>query len=72
MLGQTKPKDIDGWGKIKWGMTFAEASAAYNVSAPVKESDTSKWTSLPLGPVQIGDIEMKASAFTPDFRFRQL
>jgi hypothetical protein len=26
-----QPKDVDGWGKIKWGMTIAEARAAYNL-----------------------------------------
>jgi hypothetical protein len=24
-----QPKDVDGWGKIKWGMTVAQAKAAY-------------------------------------------
>ena len=24
-----KPKDVEGWGKIKWGITIAQAKAAY-------------------------------------------
>jgi len=28
LSGQTKPKDVEGWGKVKWGMTLAEAKAA--------------------------------------------
>ena len=31
--GQTKPNDVDGWGKIKWGITVAEAKAALGEQA---------------------------------------
>ena len=36
--GQTKPKDVDGWGKIKWGMTVAQAQAAYGPAAKLPSS----------------------------------
>ena len=26
LFGQAKPKDVDGWDKIKWGMTIARSS----------------------------------------------
>jgi len=55
-LGQTKPRDVDGWDKIKWSMTIAEASAVYNVaSVPEK---TNEWTLLKLNSIKIGDVEL--------------
>ena len=54
--GQPQPKDIPGWDKIKWGMTIAEARAAYKLDAqPEKNND---WTLLKLNPVKIGNVEM--------------
>jgi hypothetical protein len=38
LLGQAPPKDVDGWGKLKWGMTIAEARAA-GLLEPVKIGD---------------------------------
>lgn len=59
-LGQTKPKDIDGWGKIKWGMTIADARVAYDV---VAEPETNEyWTFLKLVSVKISDINMDVNA----------
>ena len=29
-------KDVDGWDKIKWGMTFEDARTAYGVNAATK------------------------------------
>jgi hypothetical protein len=54
--GQPKPKDVDGWDKIKWGMTIAEARSIYAIETQ-PESDEN-WTLLNLKPVKIGDIEM--------------
>ena len=54
--GQSKPKDVDGWDEIKWGMTIAEARAAYDIGAEPQRNDT--WTLLELNPVKIGDVEM--------------
>lgn len=57
---QTKPNDkgpdVDGWDKIKWGMTMAEARAAYHAAAEPKKDDT--WTLLALNPIKIGDVEL--------------
>jgi hypothetical protein len=58
--GQEKPKDVDGWDKIKWGMTLEEARDAYGVTAPFWENE--RWTSLVLDPVKIGDMEMSGGA----------
>jgi len=58
--GNEKPKDIDGWGKIKWGMTLDQARAAYEVTTPLEVNDY--WTHLILSPVKVGDIEMRADA----------
>jgi hypothetical protein len=58
LMGQDKPKDVDGWGKIKWGMTLAEARSAY----PVDETERNDyWTLLTLVPIKIGDIRMSVS-----------
>jgi hypothetical protein len=56
LQGQTKPNDVEGWDKIKWGMTLAEARAAYQAGAEPQKSDT--WTLLALNPVKIGDVEL--------------
>jgi hypothetical protein len=58
LLGQVPPKDVDGYDKIKWGMTIAEVRSAYDVTAPVQNR------SLPLPPVKINNIEMRAYAST--------
>jgi hypothetical protein len=60
LIGQIKPKDTDGWGKVRWGMTIAEVRTAYNINAPTQA--TERWTSLPLGPIKVGDVEMDTSA----------
>ena len=54
--GQSAPKDIAGWDKIKWGMTMAEARAAYNVDAQPEANDD--WTLLKLHPVNISGVEL--------------
>ncbi len=54
--GQSKPKDIAGWDKIRWGMTIAEARAAYSVDTqPEKNGD---WTLLKLNPTRLAGVEM--------------
>jgi hypothetical protein len=58
LMGQDKPKDIDGWGTIKWGMTLAEARSAYTVD---KTESNDYWTLLTLEPIKIGDIGMSVS-----------
>lgn len=56
LWGQAKPKDIDGWDKIKWGMTIANARAAYSVETPPERNGD--WTLLNLKPVKMDGIEM--------------
>jgi hypothetical protein len=60
LYGQAKPKDIDGWDKIKWGMTLADARSVYGVDSKPESSDS--WTLLNLNPVKVGDIEMGVQA----------
>jgi hypothetical protein len=62
-------KDIDGWGKVKWGMTVEEARAIYRTEA--QESTTvpgpnfSFVDRLTVPKVKIGDMDMEASLQTP-------
>jgi len=56
LSAQPKTKDVDGWDKIKWGMTIAQARFAYAVEAQPESKDN--WTLLDLKPVKIGAIEM--------------
>ena len=58
LSGQIPPKDVDGWGKIKWGMTLAEARSAYTVE---KTETNDYWTLLTLEPIKIDDIQMSVS-----------
>jgi hypothetical protein len=50
------PQDIDGWDKIRWGMTIAEIRAAYDIHAQPESKDN--WTLLYLNPVKISGVEM--------------
>jgi hypothetical protein len=56
LYGQPRPKDVDGWDKIRWGMTIAEARAAYGIDTQPESDDN--WTLLKLNPVKIGGVEM--------------
>ncbi len=56
LYGQPKPKDVDGWDKIKWGMTIAQARSAYGIATQPESKDN--WTLLDLKPVKVGAIEM--------------
>lgn len=68
-MSQTKPKDVDGWGKVKWGMTIRQAKAALGSQA--RESDDKPDPSaqyvgrLIVDGLKIGTTEMTASVFTP-------
>jgi len=53
LIGQTPPKDVDGWGKVKWGMTLGEAKAAVG-------SD-----SVDVGEVKLG-VHLYAARSEPD------
>ena len=56
LYGQPKPKDVEGWDKIKWGMTIADARAAYGIDAQPESKDN--WTLLQLHPVKMGNVEL--------------
>jgi hypothetical protein len=60
LLGQTKPKDVDGWDKIKWGMTIEEVRAIYNAKEQPEVNEY--WTLQKLGSVKISDIDMNVYA----------
>ena len=65
---QTNPKDIDGWGKIKWGMTVAQAKAAYGPEAHESAgTDTEHGYAKKLafeGLRIVGDLELRGSVQT--------
>jgi hypothetical protein len=52
------PRDVDGWGKIRWGMTIADASQAYVID---RHDDNEFWSQLIAQPVAVGDITMRVS-----------
>jgi hypothetical protein len=56
LYGQPKPKDVDGWDKIKWGMTIADARSAYGIDTQPESKDN--WTLLQLNPVKMGNVEL--------------
>ena len=58
LSGQAQPRDVDGWGKIHWGMTMADASQAYVID---RHEDNESWSQLIAQPVMIGDIVMRVS-----------
>lgn len=62
-LGQDKPKDVDGWGKIKWGVTtFAQARAAYGIQeTPVKDANGT--TGLEFKKLEVGNIILHGWAY---------
>jgi hypothetical protein len=70
---QVAPKDVSGWGKIKWGMTMADVKAAYKLSPSTRESPETKaecfhqpmdyclpdrGAHFEMDPVDVGDIHM--------------
>jgi hypothetical protein len=58
LMGQAPPRDVDGWGKIKWGMTIADVSRVYEID---RHEENDFWIQLIAQPVDIGDITMKVS-----------
>ncbi len=56
LYGQTKPNDVSGWDKIRWGMTIADARAAYDIHTETENKDN--WALLYLNPAKIGSVEM--------------
>ena len=58
VVGQVPPRDVDGWGKIRWGMTSAQASQAYVIN---RHEDNDFWAQLIAEPIEVGDIIMRVS-----------
>jgi hypothetical protein len=56
LAAQQKPQDIDGWDKIRWGMTMGEVRSIYRVTAQPETADD--WTLLQLQPVNFGGVQM--------------
>jgi hypothetical protein len=56
LSAQPKTQDVDGWDKIKWGMTIVQARSIYAIEAQPENSDD--WTLLSLHPVKVSNIEM--------------
>jgi hypothetical protein len=48
---QAQPKDVNGWGKITWGMSFKDAAALYPGSS--MEERGPNWSVLSIGEVAI-------------------
>src|ERR1700721_2573422 len=70
--GQSQPKDVAGWDKIKWGMTIAEARAAYSIDTQPEKKDD--WTVLKLNPTKMAGVEMgvQVSARTGPGKIREI
>ena len=64
-FGQTPPKDVYGWGKVRWGMTLAQAKAALGPQAEDSTEESATKAKYPerlvIDRVDIGDVRMKAS-----------
>jgi hypothetical protein len=64
-----QPRDTDGWGKVKWGMTVEQVKAAYGAEAEnstvVPGPNFIFIDRLTVPNVKIGELEMKASLQTP-------
>lgn len=56
--GQNRPTDVDGWGKVKWGMTLAQIKALYSA---VSEESNEFWDHLTLPAITVSDVKMSVS-----------
>jgi hypothetical protein len=56
-LGQSK--DVNGWDKIKWGMTLEQAAAAYNIE--YKPETNEYWTILDLPSITVAGINLEVN-----------
>ena len=56
--GQAQQADVNGWGKIRWGMTLDEASKVYIID---RHEDNDYWSQLIAQPMVIGDLTMRVS-----------
>jgi hypothetical protein len=64
LFGQAPPKDVNGWDKIKWGMTVAQARTLYGAQVQESNGDgtsTDYTERLVIPSLAIGDAKMKVS-----------
>ncbi len=60
LYAQNAPKDVNGWDKIKWGMTIGEARSVYQINAEPQSVDG--WTLLTLPSTTIANVKLDAQA----------
>jgi hypothetical protein len=58
LLGQAPPRDVEGWGKIKWGMSIADASRAYVIN---RHEDNEFWSELIAEPIEFYDFRLRVA-----------
>jgi hypothetical protein len=58
LLGQAPPRDVEGWGKIKWGMSIADASRAYVIN---RHEDNELWSELIAEPIEFYDFKLRVA-----------
>lgn len=59
VMGQP-PKDVDGWGKVKWGMSVVQARTAYGNEIRYDVRLHDGLIGLRLNNVKVGTLEMGA------------
>lgn len=58
LLGQAPPRDVEGWGKIRWGMSVADAGQAYVIN---RHEDNELWSELIAEPVEFYDFRLRVA-----------
>jgi hypothetical protein len=59
-----QPKDVDGWDKIRWGMTMAQVKSTYSVDSQPESQQG--WALLKLNPIKLDGVEMGVQAGARD------
>ena len=60
VLNAQTVKDVDGFDKIKWGMTLQQAADAYGIENKTQTNEY--WTSLELPPITVSDVKLDVGA----------
>jgi hypothetical protein len=67
-LGQESPKDVKGWGKVKWDMTVTQAKESYPDAKPSERKEEGPTVGyvekLVIKDFALGDLSMKVSIET--------
>lgn len=64
LFAQTKPKDVAGWDKVRWGTTISAVRSGYGVAAQPERKDG--WLLLQLPPVKLVGIPMGVQVGAPE------